>query len=216
MSREQLTISPPAFNVIAIPIRGTTPFVQNKMTQKARDAMRTSMVAAKAAKSRTARQPRDFDTDYQQTMRLMPDGRHGIHAAAFRKAMIRACDPVGLKMTRAKMAIFIEPDGIDADDGAPLVEIIGKPRRVEHLVTNSNGAPDIRVRPLWDVGWRATLRVRYDSDLLTADDVANLVNRAGSQVGIGAGRAFSANSAGMGWGHFEIVTDQPARKGGRK
>jgi len=34
--------------------------------------------------------------------------------------------------------------------------------------------------------------------------VTNLLSRVGMQVGIGEGRPFSKNSAGMGWGTFEL------------
>jgi hypothetical protein len=53
--------------------------------------------------------------------------------------------------------------------------------------------------------WQAKVRVRFDADLFTPADVANLMLRAGLQVGIGEGRADSPNSCGMGWGHFECV-----------
>jgi len=39
-------------------------------------------------------------------------------------------------------------------------------------------------------------------------DIANLVLRAGIQVGIGEGRPFSKNSCGMGWGTFEITSQE--------
>jgi hypothetical protein len=41
--------------------------------------------------------------------------------------------------------------------------------------------------------------------MLTADDVTNLINRVGLQVGIGEGRPDSKDSAGIGLGLFEIV-----------
>jgi hypothetical protein len=41
-------------------------------------------------------------------------------------------------------------------------------------------------------------------DQFTHQDVANLMTRVGLQVGLGEGRPDSKNSAGMGWGLFQI------------
>jgi hypothetical protein len=46
--------------------------------------------------------------------------------------------------------------------------------------------------------------VRFDADQFTLRDIANLLLRAGMQVGVGEGRPDSKKSCGMGWGTFEI------------
>jgi hypothetical protein len=61
---------------------------------------------------------------------------------------------------------------------------------------------------MYDVGWTANLRIDFDADIFTGADIANLVLRAGVQVGIGEGRPFSKNSCGMGWGTFEITSQE--------
>jgi hypothetical protein len=53
--------------------------------------------------------------------------------------------------------------------------------------------------------WAATLRIRFDAGMLTANDVVNLIARVGLQVGIGEGRPDSKESAGLGYGLFEVV-----------
>jgi hypothetical protein len=53
--------------------------------------------------------------------------------------------------------------------------------------------------------WSMALRVRFDADQFSAQDVGNLLARVGAQVGIGEGRADSKSSAGVGWGHFELA-----------
>jgi hypothetical protein len=119
--------------------------------------------------------------------------------------MISACRLVGFKMTLAKMSIFVEADGFDADDGTPLVKLIaGEPERMDAAVRNATGVIDIRSRPMWRE-WQADLRVRFDGDQFTLDDVANLLSRVGVQVGIGEGRPDSKASAGMGWGTFKLA-----------
>jgi hypothetical protein len=102
--------------------------------------------------------------------------------------------------------VFVEQDGQDYEDGTPLVKITkGTPEYLESAVRNDNGSVDLRARAMWKPGWQAKLRVRYDAEQFTAEDVSNLLERAGQQVGVGEGRAFSRDSHGMGWGFFTIA-----------
>jgi len=59
---------------------------------------------------------------------------------------------------------------------------------------------------LWKPGWRADVRVTFDADMFEPIDVANLLMRAGLQVGVGEGRNDSKKSCGMGWGSFRLVS----------
>jgi len=60
---------------------------------------------------------------------------------------------------------------------------------------------------MWREGWEAVVHITFDADMLTATDVANLLSRAGMQVGIGEGRPDSKSSCGMGWGTFAVRGD---------
>jgi hypothetical protein len=162
--------------------------------------------AGSTARGKNTRAARDFEADYRGAMHVSTDGWAGIPAPAFRNAMISACRAAGFVMTRAKLAVFIEPDGFDADDGTPLVRIAaGEPEMHEGYARNETGVVDIRVRPMWREGWRAQVRVTFDADMLGLVDVANLLARAGLQVGVGEGRPDSKKSAGVGWGTFRVV-----------
>lgn len=108
-------------------------------------------------------------------------------------------------MTQAKLAIFVEADGVDAADGTPLVRILGpEPEQWVAPVRNATGVMDLRSRPRWNT-WGASVTVRFDADVFTLDDVVNLFARIGAQVGVGEGRPFSKNSCGLGFGLFHIV-----------
>lgn len=206
-SKEQgLVIAPPNFAVVAFGIVGQAPYVQNKFSAKALEMMRRKQEAGSTSKKGTKREAKDFDECYHQAMHKMPDGGVGIPAPAFRNAMVSACKAAGFKMTLAKLSVFVEPDGFDADDGTPLVKITkGAPHYTELLVKNETGVADVRPRPMWDAGWEATVRVRFDADQFTTEDVANLLLRAGMQVGVGEGRPDSRKSCGMGWGLFALA-----------
>lgn len=201
-----VTIPAPNFVVIPFRIRGVAPYVQNKFSEKAREQMVSKQKAGSTATKGSKRDPKDFQAAYEQAIHRSPDGWAGIPAPAFRNALISACRTVGFQMTRSKLGVFCEPDGFDGDDGTPLVRITrGEPRYFEGFVRNETGVVDIRPRPKWDEGWEAVARIRFDADMFTAQDVANLMMRAGLQVGIGEGRPDSKKSAGLGWGLFELI-----------
>lgn len=188
-------------------IRGTAPFVQNKFSKKQRDKMMKDMATPKAEKKgKAALPPRNYDLDFEQAQHKSVAGWNGIPCPAFRAAMIDACRTVNMVMTKAKMSVFVIPDGFDVDDGTPLVRLISKkpPERTESLVRNDNGGADIRIRPMWRE-WEANVTVEFDADMITIESVANLLDRAGRQVGVGEGRPFSKNSVGQGWGTFTVV-----------
>ena len=187
-------------------IRGTAPLVINNFSHKARQKMMDDMATPKSArKAKTERPPRDYEDDFQQARHLSVEGWDGIPCSAFRAAMIDACRTVGLVMTKAKMSVFVIPDGFDAKDGTPLVRIKGNaPVRTESLVRNDNGGADIRIRPMWRE-WECSVTVEFDADMITPDSVVNLLDRAGRQVGVGEGRPFSKNSVGQGWGTFKFI-----------
>jgi ribosomal protein S17 len=65
------------------------------------------------------------------------------------------------------------------------------------------GQPYVTVRAAYH-DWSAKVKIRWDADQFTVEDVSNLLARVGQQVGIGEGRPDSKNSAGMGWGTFDV------------
>jgi hypothetical protein len=149
------------------------------------------------------REPKNFEAMYESSKHKASGGWCGIPAGAFRNAMISACRLCGFKMTLAKLSVFVQPDGFDELDGTPLVKIVGTPE--QHIMPgrNDNGSVDLRIRAMWRA-WSAVLRVRFDADQFSVDDVGNLLLRAGEQVGVGEGRPDSRDSNGIGWGTFTL------------
>jgi hypothetical protein len=205
---DEVAVIKPA-NIVrtTLKIRGTAPLVINKFSNKAKAQMMATMSTSKADKKAKSERPtRDYEADYKGAMYVDKEGWNGINASAFRTAMIDACRTVGLVMTKAKMSVFVIADGYDVESGLPLVRIHSKsgPERTDMPVRNDNGSADIRIRPMWRE-WSCDVQIEFDADLITAESVVNLLDRAGRQVGVCEGRPFSKNSTGMGWGTFQVV-----------
>lgn len=200
-----ITISAPDMRTISLDIAGDSPLVINKFSAKAQATMQATQEAGSTSKSKKNREAKDFEALFNGARHISTDGWDGIHAAAFRNAAISACRAAGFVMTKAKLAIFVEPDGFDIEDSTPLVRITkGEPKMVVSPCRNASGVIDLRPRPTY-FPWGAVLRIRYDAGILTDSDVVNLINRVGMQVGVGEGRPDSKQSAGLGNGLFHII-----------
>ena len=201
-----LVIAPPNMEIMDIEIKGTAPYVQNRFSAKSARQILEKHIAGSTAKGKKKAEARDIDQDYKDATHFGEDGEYGIPATAFRSAMISACRLVGFQMTKAKLSVFVVSDSIDDEDGSPLVHIQGKPEMHQGHVRLESGVTSIAIRPMWRK-WSAVVRVRWDADQFTQEDVVNLISRAGIQVGIGEGRPGSKKSHGMGWGTFDVVTE---------
>ncbi len=205
-----IQISAPNLKTVAFRIIGTSPYVQCRFGQNAIQEMKRKQEAGSVEKKSVKRKPKDFqacylDAQYQPAGLRWSNG--AIPATAFKAAMVAACRLVDFKMTDAKQCIYVECDGYDCTNMIPLVKITkGKPHYFEQPLTCANGSPDIRARPMWDPGWECIVRITYDADRFTLQDVSNLLMRAGKQVGIGEGRMASRHCVGLGWGAFEIAS----------
>ena len=204
--KSTIHIPPIELPQIRIPIVGDSYYVQHKFSAKARLAIMEKQEQGAQAQKGKKRAARDFGKEYKEAMHISEQGWNGIPVMAFKGAMVDVCRMVGYKMTLAKQSFFVKGDGFDREEeGTELVKIIkGEPTRQDRTVRLETGVCSVVARPFWPIGWEATVTVEYDGDQFTAEDVVNLLNRAGRQVGIGEGRAFSKNSCGCGWGSFRV------------
>jgi hypothetical protein len=199
-----VTISAPKLQTAVFEVKGIAPLVIHRFSAKTKAEMKLKMETGKAASSKKNRDPKNTDETYQESRYISKEGWDGLHAGAIRSAMISACRLVGFKMTLAKLSIFVIQDGWDAQEPQiPLIRIYGKSQKQEDMARVETGQPYVTVRAAYH-DWSAKIKIRWDADQFTNDDIFNLLYRAGMQVGIGEGRPDSKKSAGMGWGLFEV------------
>jgi hypothetical protein len=202
--RATVNIKPPRFDKAEFVIRGVAPLVIHRFSQKTKLEMEQKMITGKAAGSKKNREPRAIEDLYEEARYRAPEGWDGFNASSIRKAMISACRLVNFKMVLAKLSVFVLADGHDAKEPQiPLIRIYGDPIIQKDIGRVETGQPYVTVRPAFH-DWSARVRIRWDADQFTLDDITNLMTRVGMQVGIGEGRPDSPNSAGMDWGLFMV------------
>ncbi len=110
-------------------------------------------------------------------------------------------------MTLAKLSVFVVADGTDKlEPQIPLIRIYGKAVKQEDMARVETGQPYVTVRAAYH-DWSAKVQIRWDADQFSIQDVSNLLMRVGQQVGLCEGRYDSKNSAGLGWGCFELTNE---------
>jgi hypothetical protein len=205
MTTKSVTICAPKFQTAIFNIKGIAPLVIHRFSAKTKNEMKLKMETGKAASSKKNREAKNTDDIYNESRYISQDGWDGFHAGAVRAGMISACRLVGFKMTLAKLSVFVIQDGWDSEEPQiPLIKIIGDPIKQEDIARVETGQPYVTVRAAYHK-WEANIKIRWDADQFTIDDIYNLLYRVGMQIGIGEGRPDSKKSAGMGWGLFEVT-----------
>lgn len=204
--QRKVTIKPVNFKTVQFDIVGIDPMVMNRMGKKGREGL--SEIAGRGPEEEKSRKrkkvARDFDAEFRDALHRSTEGWVGLAAMSIKHGMVSVCVISDFYKTRAKMILFVEPDGY-SEYAVPLFRITkGAPRRYEDVGRVRSGGMQTTVRAMFDPGWEATVRIKYDADCFTLNDVANLLNRAGQQCGTGEGRPSSKDSVGCGWGRYKI------------
>ena len=203
----ELEVPEPDIAKAAFRIRGNAPLVMHAFSKEELDKMLATHMQGDAAKGKKKREPKDPDKLFLQSQHKSPEGWEGIPATAFKSGMVDACRLTGVKMTYARLSIYVLADGYDAEDTSmPLVRITkGKPHPVINRVTIGQRKPDVRIRAMWDPGWEAVVRMKWFNNQMEAQSVLNLLSHLGI-TGIMEGRVKPDSSCGMGWGTFEVIS----------
>lgn len=178
-------------------IVGTSPLIQHAWDQKSRQMMRDKH-AGKKSKNREVRDPKG---EGERAAYYTEDGAYGIPAMALKSAVIGAAHKdIGVEKTLVRKALFL----VVNDRNAVLVMDCDEPEVREDCVRVGQGSTDLRYRPYFH-RWAVDVTWELDRELLTVDDLINLVNRAGFGVGIGERRPEKDGD----FGRFEVDPTQP-------
>lgn len=195
-TREQpIEIKSLDLRTVDIRIVGETELIMHAWADKAK----AMMLDKQMGKASVKKDKKDPQADYEASIYRTALGGYGMPAVAFKAAMVGGCRMFEkLPMTVVKIAIRVHGD----NEG--MVAIEGEPRMREDMVRLETGVADIRYRAGFPA-WAATLRITYNANVLTLEQLVNLVN-AGGFGGVGEWRPSSPKSASGSYGCFRVDT----------
>ena len=176
-------------------IRGTSPMIQHKWSEKALRQIRET----KAGRKTKSREACDPEQEFRDATYTTDQDQYGLPVLAFKAALISAAHKdVGIEKTLVRKSLFVPCD----DSNMVIPMRCEDPVMREDYVTVGRGQADLRYRPEFRV-WGADIVAEIDADMLRHEDLFTLINRTGFGVGIGEWRP----EKGGEYGRFEIDPD---------
>ncbi|SNT19441.1 hypothetical protein [Sphingopyxis indica] len=192
VTKSTAAIELPPLNIqtVTFVLVGDSPLIVHAWSEKAKRQMLDKQMK-KATKAREAKDP---EADYEACFYKTEAGAYGFPAIGVKAAMVSACRFVDAKMTVMRGAFHIDCE---------MLEVIGEPRPREDMVRVGMGTADIRYRPEF-VDWRIPVTIKFNASVISAEQIANLLNAAGFGVGIGEWRPEKNGS----YGRFHVATSE--------
>ena len=177
-----IEIKPPNLQILELELFGTSPLICHAWSEKAKKQMLDKQMK-KAVVGKEAKNP---EQDFKDSLYPLPKpngngSEYGFPAVAFKAAAVRAASNLDITMVQARQMFHVLPDQGD------LVEIDGSPTMREDMVRLNGKTADIRYRGEFKT-WKTTLKIRYNADVISDEQVVNLFNLAGFSVGVGEWR----------------------------
>lgn len=193
MAKKQEPIELPRLNLqtIELTVIGDSPLICHAWSHKAKQMMLDKQMK-KAVPKKEAKDP---EQDFKDSLYEHPEGGYGFPAVAFKAAAVSAVRAIeGMTMTAARGMFHVIGE---------LVKINGAPTPREDMVRIGNGIADIRYRGEFRQ-WSATLLVRFNADVISAEQLIHLFNVAGFNCGIGENRP---GKSGGPFGMFHVAAE---------
>lgn len=171
---EKINILRPKIRNLAVTVTGMSPLLSHNWSERQKEAMRK-----KHAQEATERkQKRDPEAEYLAARYVNKRGEDCILARAVKKAMVNAGGFVDAYKSHIRGAVFVLGE---------LIPIKCKERVQREDVVRLAGQQrpaDLRYRPEYRE-WTAAIPMQFDEGILSAEQVVNLLERAGFSIGIG-------------------------------
>jgi len=180
-----LQVSKQNLHEVEISIVGTSELIVHKFSAKA--IKQIEDIQAKKTKTKVKRNPKaeyedcfyrwaEGDMDAEKGDHVWDGKTTGIPAIALKKAMVGACRQVDMPMTLARQAFHVKGQVLKVENSKPFM-------RTDH-VRIGNKQTDVRYRPSYPQGWTVNVPIVYDADVVSLEQLVNLIGRAGFSVGL--------------------------------
>lgn len=191
----EIKIKPIEVRTMNLKIVGTTPMLQEKMSEKIREQLKNLVTGKGKEKNKN----RDLELEVKEKIHKDSKGNIGFPASGFKKAMVEAAPYLdGMDKKKAKGSFFIIGN-LEND----LVAIKSKKYVINKAVGRDSGinrAPREIWRPEFR-DWSCVLNIRYNSMQISPEAIVELAKLAGFHIGVGSWNPQHGGS----FGTFTIV-----------
>lgn len=215
----QVAIPAPNIRQMGVRIKGTSPLIFHKWSEKAKRQIRDKQ----AMKAKTAREVRNPVEEYINSFYYTSGGEVAFPALSIKQALVGAARSIeGVTMTELRGAVFVigDPDGMIPVliEGKPIKpqaqpdiegnfpeNIFGVDPKIpqiemrEDMVRVGMGSADLRYRGQVK-DWEMAFIIKFNANKLSYEQVLNLVQYAGFSSGLGEWRP----EKNGGYGTFEV------------
>lgn len=182
---------------LKVTLIGDSPLISHRWSDKARKMMLDKQMK----KAKTAKEAKDPFQDFVESLYWLstrPENatpasvekaKFGFPVVAFKAAAVDACSHIdGVTKVEARGAFHVIGEFAEIEGDAPIMR--------EDMVKIAMGTADIRYRGEFK-HWKTTLKIRYNANGLSPEQIINLFNTAGFAVGVGEWRPQRDGSYGM-------------------
>lgn len=183
-------------NIVAMKVKivGTTPLIFHKWSEKAK----RMILDKQQKKANKGREIRDPDREYNESFYFNSEANVAFPALSIKQAMVNSARNVeGLPMTLLRGCVFVKGD----EDGMIELQYKGKTISDKEAKAQKNGAEmredmvrigmgtaDLRYRGQISIGWSMDLLIQFNADVISTEQVLNLLQIAGFSSGLGEWR----------------------------
>lgn len=189
---------------IRVRLVGDTVLVANAWSDDAIAEIRNKQLGG----ARGKKKPKDPEKCFDGARYRLDDGTDAFPKRAIKKAMIAAAAKMEIQKNTISQCVRVSP-------GEELLPIVSDPpvMREDMVRVGSKGpgtgTADLRYRPEYR-NWSITADIYFERDLVTVDQVVELLKQAGRRIGLGNDRPELNNGGEWGMFHVEPVADEKA------
>jgi len=190
--RKVVNFKPPQFKIVKIQIEGITPLLMNRQSERIKEMLRRYQFDdfKKQGKDKNKDLKKITEEDLiKEKIHYDDDGNVCFPVMGFKEGMINVAPKIGIYANNLNsIQIF-----------GNLVPIKFKKMKINRVMGRTSGrnkTPQEIIRPEF-TEWSCELTIRFNSELLNEEQLVNLINWAGSEVGLGDWRPETRGSYGI-------------------
>ena len=171
---------------VSFKITGTSPLLMDKFPEDVKKQIEDKQTG----KSKVSKKPRNIEKETLQAVHKTQDGSIGYPAIGFKAGLIESTSFIGDKMFSKKLLRGIQI--VNAVEGLVPIEFKKQDVLSHSIQSNTKYSPQFH-------DWSCVLKIQFDKNNVSTEDIANLINYAGFYycIGIWSPRCKSGGSYGM-------------------